>query len=320
MFPELTDQALQTLHRHNLEWQERWQIFVSHVPWPGTGILPYGEFEDWRWTVETYLPWREFRHSLQRLASAFLPFDEWLPYALHSRSVFLTDLGLPETPGFLTEFWDWLPESLAGRVTFQPAELLPLFCALADPPRFGTDSGRYSGQMAVFAEHLKIYPHDSHLHLLDLGCGIGLGTYELAESVRQAGLIPQIQGVTKEPLEVWMAARRRVPHDQKRQLNFPPRPDAAVNFSAGTAEKYRHPIPSDFIFCNGLVGGRFLCRESDYDALLDNCATNLRPQGEVFLANSFHDGCRQNCEVFRQVAIRKGWQTAGPWNNLILKP
>jgi len=315
MFPSLSAQAYDELERHNRLWSHRWSNFLAHVPWPGgQAILP--EQDEWRWTVEAFLPFQDFRRSLASVFRTYLPSENWLPTPLRSNIFFLQDNPLPAMPAYLTEFWNMLPAWLAGKVTYAPDELLPLTCSLADPPRFGTDSGRYPQQFQLFEDLLaNTLPHTRLIRILDIGCGIGLGTYELAAATACRPL--DVLGITPEPLEVWMAENRLLPHDKRRQSHFPDAlpPGHAIRFQVGTAEQLPEDT-FDIIVCNGLIGGRFFHEIHQLESFLDQCWKRTHSDSHLLIANNFHDGFLNGCRCFLNTAIKRNWEIISPENEL----
>ena len=243
---------------------------------------------------DTFLPWAEFSASMRSVALSVLPSSDWIPRLLEETAV--------ET---LLDFWAEVG-AFGGRVCFAQDELMPFFCMCADPPRFGTRLGRYPEQLS------RLPKCDS---LLDLGCGVGLGTLEAARATGAR----RVRGVTLEPLEAWMAERRELPHDIERSREFEQFGDLAADFVAGNAADYRSPEKSDLIICNGLAGGRFLNSTEKIGGLLDGLECNLAKGGVVALANSFHQGNRSGVEKFVSLAVQRGWRVEGEWRNILMR-
>ena len=261
---------------------------------------------DMRGFYEKFLPFNEFKHSLVTIGEQILESPDWVPNILRSNDI----LSLPD-------FWAMLPDAFAGRVTFAEDELFPLFCAIADPSRFGTSDNRYPAQLQQIGDFVKRTGQGRAVRILDLGCGVGLGTYELAQIAAAVG--GSAVGVTSEHLEVWMASHRRLPHDAARERLFRRYPeDLSVTFSYGFAESYRDGSQYDVIVCNGLAGGRFLNAAPQLTAFLQTCDTLLAPHGRMFAANRFHEGERPGVERLRAIARQSGWSVEGHWQSLVL--
>jgi SAM-dependent methyltransferase len=207
-------------------------------------------------------------------------------------------------------------------VTFSLAELPALFCALADPPRFGTDVERYPAQQQRLSSLLDEC-RGGRLEILDLACGVGLGTFETVALVERSGHHPvRAVGVTLEPLEAWMAQHRRVPHDLRRERCLRRLAESAGGVAFLAADGCRLPLRGRFhmVLCNGLVGGEWLYREEEFRALLGECRRVLRPGGWLLLANRFHDGRRTVVGRFVALARGLGWEVSGDWQDLALRP
>lgn len=284
-----------SLTSHNQRWQsalDNWYRRAG-VAWTPGMIVGH----DLRARFDTFLPWKEFSASLRGIARSFLPSPEWIPELLQENAC-----------DTLLDFWEEVGYPYLGRVAFAQEELMPFFCTCADPPRFGTRCGRYPEQLAALPRAAS---------LLDLGCGIGLGTLETAKAV---GATKAVLGITREPLEAWMAMKRRLPHDPERSREFEPFKNIKAEFRAGAAENFRSPDEKKYelILCNGLAGGRFLHNNHQLDDLLTTLECTLAHNGTAALANHFHEGNRAGVEAFMKHAQMRGWHLQGTWQNLFL--
>ena len=369
------------LRLHNICWSRRHAVWCRYAGggWWGRGSIVS---PDMRGFYEKFLPFNEFRHSLITIGEQILESPDWVPNILHSNDI----LSLPD-------FWAMLPDAFAGRVTFKEDELFPLFCAIADPSRFGTADNRYPKQLQQIGDFIKnmggsdgvpavgdtigsdgvpavgdtigsdgvpavgntigsdgvpavgdtigsdgvpavgntkgsdgvpAVGNTTHkaeqgraVRILDLGCGVGLGTCELAQIA--AAVHGTVVGITSEHLEVWMARHRRLPHDATREKLFHRYPTTLpVTFTYGFAESYRDGSQYDVIVCNGLAGGRFLNAAPQLTAFLETCDTLLASHGKMFIANRFHEGERPGVERLRRLACQSGWSVEGHWQSLVL--
>jgi SAM-dependent methyltransferase len=280
------------------------------TPWWAPGLIITPEI---RTAYELHLPIREFFHDLRRLAVLCLPHPAWVPTVLQRPDDSVYAAPVPAYPS-LADFWAASPDAVAGRLQFSLPELWPLFCTLADPPRFGTNVARYPDQLGWLRQWLVCAPRQ-RLRLLDLGCGTGHGTFELAALAQDCAL-PRVSatGVTREVLEVWMAQKRFLPHDPTRTQSLrriAARASMHPKFLVGDIERLPLLGQFDLIISNGLVGGRFLNRPDALSRLLIQLEPLLAPGGLVSLANSFHAGCDASLRSFRQLARARGWQVAG---------
>ena len=283
MFPDLNSFALDALRRHNRRWERLYSNWLMHAipPWWAREIIITPDIRE---TYEKWLPIGEFRVSLAGVGRAYLPDESWLPLPLRRGAY-------PSLP----DFWAAMPSCFGGKVCFSEDELLPLLCAMADPPRFGTTAGRYPEEL----EYMRRIVREG-MSVLDVGCGVGVNTLEMASALKGVSFT----GITPEPLEVWMANNRRLPHDVRRQALMNRFGGVAV-FRRGTAEEFAGDY--DVIVCNGLVGGRFFSKDSQYRAVLRCCAASLRPGGHVLIADRFHEGSRLNLQRFREIAVASGF-------------
>jgi hypothetical protein len=118
-------------------------------------------------------------------------------------------------------------------------------------------------------------------------------------------------GVTREPLEAWMAAERRLPHLSEHERRYRELPECRVVFLA--AEARRPPLNArfDVILCNGLVGGPALSEAEDVVQLLGRMDCLLAPGGGCTWANRFHGGHRPKVRRALDLARERGWAVQG---------
>jgi SAM-dependent methyltransferase len=253
---------------------------------------------DLRGRIECFIPWESVRRELCALGRVYLPDEAWLPHLLAHGAI-----------ENILDFWAELPQ-YAGRLEFCEEELRALFCAMADPPRYGTADGRYPQQLEMLSQHLS---HPASL--LDLGCGIGLGTLEIANKFG----IRDVLGVTTEPLEVWMAKHRILPHDPQRSQHFARYASQPADFVCADATSFIPPRKYSLVICNGLAGGRFMHSPEALRHFIANWDKYLTDDGIIALANAFHTGHRPGVELLIKLAQEAGWYTAGNWQNLVCK-
>ena len=128
-------------------------------------------------------------------------------------------------------------------------------------------------------------------------------------------------GITREPLEAWMATTGCRPHLHTAPVQPRLRTrDDSVRFVAGDATLPPVRRRYDLVLCNGLVGGGFLCEDSDYRRLLAALRRVLAPGGLVAAAARFHQGRRPHLERFAVLARRRGWTVTGAAHALALSP
>ena len=300
--------------RFNAKWSARKARYAALAGWRwyAPGLVVDAEL---RGVYEIYLPWQEFRRDLRRLALSCLPHASWLPRVLRAPSG-----GCCAGAGLsLPDFWAALPPRFAGQVTFSASELPVLLCALADPPRYGTAAGRYPDQLAWLRDWSRARQPRERMDVLDVGCGTGQGTYELAGALRCQIPDLHVVGVTAEPLEAWMARQRQTPHDLRPHRTFPPAPTgAAVCFVCGDARRLPFSRSFDLVVANGLVGGPMFQGEA-CDMMLEQVAGCLTSGGVFTLANHFHDGFTGNIQGLKNAVRQRGWRVEETATHLVLR-
>lgn len=297
-----TVRRLAALARFNRQWASRLDLFRRYVgpPWWAPGLLVTPEI---RRVYNLWLPFDEYRHDLRSLARDWLPHPSWVP-----RSIVAGATRRDSALSF-PDFWRCMPSELAGRVTLQPDEVLPLLCAIASPPRYGTAADRYPLQRQEIAAFAASLQH-KFISYCDLGCGTGEGTSEMTSVLRRAtGRSVHTLGITLEPLEAWMARNRHSPPE-----------NCSLSFVAADVRLPPTDRVFDIITANGLAGGPMLCAESSMIELLQAMQSILSPRGLVAVANRFHRGHQSAVESFAAQAGIGGWTVDGTFRELILRP
>ena len=257
-------------------WTQRLGAFHAHTrpPWwsPGLRVTPA-----LRTAYNAYLPIDQYAADLRWVLAPMLPSPAWMPRLIGA-----------DTSASLPDLWRDLPPDLAGRVGWSGEELPRLACALASPFHFGTATGRYPEQLGLLVAHLTELPR--HVRLLDYGCGTGQGTYDLVTYLECAGRSVTALGLTREPLEAWMATHRSLPHLSEAQPFAPYPRHSSCTFIA--ADVLRSPVRGsvDLAICNGLLGGPAMAEQAHLDTLFDTWLYHLVPGGMLLLGDRFHDG------------------------------
>ena len=301
-------------------WRQRLDLRLQHVPgipWsPGLRVTP-----ELRWCYESLVPIASFCHSMGRLAAEILPDRSWVPRILRTRVAHMERRVDANGPRSLPDLWALMPATFAGRVSFAPTEMGTLLCALADLARFGTDTARYPDQLRQLRHELnRLSLRTQGLRLLDLACGVGHGTLEAAAVADGAGVpLDHVLGITLEPLEAWMAAKRCLPHSLQRQSALRSLPHhLPVLFACGDIRRCPCDGPFNIILCNGLIGGPSLDTDAGGTAVLGEAKRLLSPAGCMLAANRFHAGRRSAVERFTRQAVAAGWDVEGSWQALVL--
>jgi SAM-dependent methyltransferase len=296
-------------------WETRAAAFRRWAPppWWAPGLVLDAAIRD---AYERHLPVQAFLDELRGLGETLLPTPAWLPDPLRPRHGAAGSPPATAPPASLPDLWQDLPPALAGRVTFPAAELPALLCALADPSRFGTDFGRYPAQLAALAAAAGRRAPGRSLRLLDLGCGTGQGTCELAAALArtQPGAPLTATGLTREPLEAWMADARRLPHAperERRHAAFALPANARTFFVAGDVLAPPLRGTFDIVVANGLIGGSFLRTPHALARFFDGLRSLLAADGIASFANRFHAGDLRHVQAAMTTAAAAGWTVAG---------
>lgn len=303
--------AVRALRRFNRRWELRLEVFrrYAFTPLWAEGVVIDAPV---RQAHERYLSVDLFCDELYTVAQYVLPAVSWVPGVLCGPRRRQVRGPRNSTPLSLPDLWAKMPYACAGRLTFRLEEVFPLLCALADPARHGTRAGRYPDQLAGVHGWLasrQLRP----VHALDIGCGVGHGTFELAGALNESRCAGgACVGVTAEPLEVWMATHRQLPHDPRRMAELRTLAlTAEAAFVTGTATNVPCDGPFDVIVCNGLVGGDFLGSDKSFRGVLSEFRRLLAAGGRVSLANRFHEGARGKLQRFAELARGDGWRVEG---------
>ena len=310
--PLIRNELIVLLARFNAVWQERQQQFTRYasVPaWsPGLILTPTV-----REAYERYLPVTEFCRDLARLAGLLLPSQEWIPALLRHPGLNPVHDGSCGNLHSLPDFWHQLPVEWAGRLCFTADNLLPLFCACADLRRFGTGMNRYPEQSQQIRNFIRQCPRPCW-RVLDLGCGTGAGTRELATLVTRESQSPVLTlGLTREPLEAWMAVRHARSHVDRPSETKEPQPDFLhlVYLTGDVHHLPCHRNCFDLIVVNGLAGGPYLHRENAVTLFFQELERLLVADGLLAMANHFHDGFKPDLAGLVALARKRGWQAVG---------
>jgi len=280
--------------------QRRFNVCASTSPEP----LPAPDLvvtPEIRLQSELYLPLYELRSLFYRLYQEALSYPPIL-----SSTPFYSCLSWADCFALLPP---WLqqspnPASLLA-LLLQEKELLTRFIFFSFlPDRFnGHGFGRYPGQLA-WLRALLSEKSASHLRILDAACGSGEGTWELAELLAGMGFAPRqvsLEGWTLEPLEVWAAQQRCLPHALTRgqQCRKRVQPlvqqgwDRQISFAVRDLYTVTEAASFDLIICNGLLGGPLLNQSAQLTQMVMNLIGLLAPGGVLAAANRFHGGWKK---------------------------
>lgn len=271
---------------------------TSPVPLPTPGLIIAPEI---RLQSERYLPLAELRLLFNRLYREALTYPPILSSTPFHSALSWADCfgGLPSWLQFSAN-----PARLLEKVV-NDLQLLTRFLFFSFlPDRFnGHGFSRYPDQLAWLYDRLRVAV--GPLRILDAACGSGEGTWELAELAAAAGAPPtdiRVEGWTVDPLEVWAARHRSLPHAPERQQLYRERVsrlvmrgwDRQVVFTVrdlreASADRERF----DLIICNGLLGGPLLHQHEQMGQVVLNFSRLLAPGGILAVADRFHGGWKK---------------------------
>jgi chemotaxis methyl-accepting protein methylase len=290
------------------------------IPAPGLIVTP-----EIRTQCERFLPIADIAAIYNHLYSAALTYPPIL-----SSTPFHNSLSWADTFAALPKQFQFSanPARLLESVLADDRQLTRFLFASFLPSRFYGGIGRYPEQQKFIREWLTTRTGEN-LHCLDAACGTGEDTYGLALLLSEQGITPEetrIDGWTLEPLEIWAAAHRRFPHDQRREALF--REETSTLFEQGFLKSIRFrcvdlttiPLNSsspareeyfDLIICNGLLGGPIINGKEQLERSVCNLANLLAPDGILLAADNFHGGWKQKCPqtMLRALFHNKGLET-----------
>jgi SAM-dependent methyltransferase len=292
--------AIRFLHRC-------FESYVSTCPVPfiSPGLIVTPEI---RVQSELYLPISDIAAVFHRLYSAALTYPPMLSSTPFHNALSWADtfVELPPCLQFSVN-----PALLLERLLIDRDLLTDFLLDSFLPQRFCGGLGRYPEQQKFIREWLATR-RTRTLHCLDAACGTGEETYGLALLLSDHGFAPEeirINGWTLEPLEVWAATHRRLPHDTYREsllreaASVPVQRgyDRCISFSC--QDILSSPQPStcgenslfDLILCNGLLGGPIIHEKEALDRAAGHLAALLSPGGILLAADHFHGGWKQKC-------------------------
>lgn len=296
---------------------------TSPAPFIAPGLVVTPEI---RRQSELYLPIAAISSAFTHLYRAALSYPPIISSTPFYRPLSWADTfaELPPFMQFSTNPAHLLEQLLADR------DLLTSFvCASFLPRRFYGGCGRYPEQLQFihrWLEHRKNGP----LRCLDAACGTGEETYGLALLLAESGFSPdevRVEGWTVEPLEIWSATHRRLPHNLHRETRL--RESTASFFQQGYARCLRFgcrdilaPLDReagqdnrsaeenrfDLIICNGLLGGPIIHQEDLLDRAVAHLTALLAPGGLLLAADNFHAGWKQKCPqtALQAVMVKAG--------------
>lgn len=312
----LPDPALFATQLRRLE--RRFAVYAATSPAPllSVGLVITPEI---RYQSELYLPIDLIRRLFYRYYRASLHHAPLLASSPFHEALSWSDC-FSKLPRWCQQTAD--PSRLLQQLLKDPLQHERFIYASFLPSRYnGAGFSRYPAQLAWlqtwFAAHNRIPP----VRCLDAACGSGEGSWELVELASAAGWRPEqitIKGWTLDPLEVYAAANRYLPHLPPRQAGYRQRiePLASRGWEASvafqTVDLLSDGWPAgcvDLIICNGLLGGPMLHEAAAVERVVARLAARLQPGGWLLAANRFHDGwtkqltAHQLADLFRRSGL-----------------
>lgn len=287
---------------------------TSPEPLPAPGLIITPEI---RAQCERHLPIAKIITIFNRLYSSALTYPPILSSTPFHRSLSWADTfaSLPQDFQFSANPARLL-EALLSDNDLMTRFLFTSFL----PKRFYGLIGRYPDQQLFIREWLKA-TGTGRVSCLDAACGTGEETYELANLLCELGFSPdnvQIDGWTLEPLEVWVATHRSLPHDRNREMLL--RKTTApllqrgygrsihfrcIDLTRGAPYAYSPEMAAEnggqfnLILCNGLLGGPIIHESRQLEQTVANLVQLLAPGGIMLAADSFHGGWKQKCPQWK---------------------
>jgi len=296
--------------------QQRFGVYVGTCPSPlpsrGLQVTP-----EIRYQSELYLPLEEIRRLFYRYYRASLRHRPILASTPFHAALSWADC-LACLPPWLQA--DASPVRLLDRLLCDPELHERFIFASFMPIRFnGAGFGRYPGQLSWLQCWLAAEQRQGReqLNCLDAACGSGEGSWELLELAAQGGWKPQqllLDGWTLDPLEVYAASNRYLPHAPQRQAVYRQRIGPLITHGWGEVVRFQAAdlladrLPAghfELILCNGLLGGPILHTDAELQRVVAALAGRLRPGGRLLAANQFHGGWQRIVAATDLVALFK---------------
>lgn len=255
--------------------------------------------------TDLYLPMAEITRAFNRFFALAFRIQQVLPaHPLHASANWL-DCQALLGPGFSHANPGALLRSLAADEAFRRRFIFAAFL----PGRHGGGFNRYPEQAAFIRAWLrKNRPRPGNtVRCLDVACGTGEGTFDLALLLGEEGVAPacmEVHGSTLETVELFAAAHAYFPHDVGRQEAY--RQHIRPLFATGAAGRlcFRQEDLGrgesgavggyDLILCNGLLGGPALHEKEKTARVVRILTGRLRPAGILLAADRFHDGWKKS--------------------------
>lgn len=312
LFPESTSfrPLLERIHR---------QFYVyaatSPEPLPAPGLIITPEI---RSQCELYLPLSLVRRLFYHLYRIVCP---WEPN--YSSTPFHTCSSWADVLTCLpAEFQFANPARLIEQLGHDQEYLIRFLFASFIPKRFYGSCCRYPGQRDYLVDLVQKIQQTT-IRCLDAACGIGETTYDLTGLLLAIGRQPEhvhVEGWSIEPLEIWAAAHRTLPHDLPFSRQFQQQSQLTFSREAHTQIKFRwvdllheqtpRHEPFDLILCNGLLGGPIINRVNEMEQIAALLVGLLTPGGCILVADNFHGGWKQRVPeqavrlCFEQLGLR----------------
>ncbi len=292
-----------------------YRTYYPHGLWaPGMAIT-----REMRNLTELYLPIDDMRRVFDCFFTIALRFSPLRCASLIHNAANWFDVPSAMQPLFTTPD----PASFLMRLLYDEKVRRCFIFANFMPARHGGGFGRYPVQ----SEFLRWWLGENRVRLasvvraLDVACGSGEGTYELARIIVESGFSAdsvQVFGATLEPFELFGAAHCYFPHNPGKTAAC--RSYAEELVSLGVLERITFVLDDltrpysaveteyDIILCNGLLGGPILHDPRKVREIVRKLAGQLKSGGILLAASRFHGGWKKEMD---DGTLRKIFEVCG---------
>ena len=280
-------EAQDLLARVNSHWEKQFNAALSAglSLWPAEADI-ISEIDHLKY--ERFLPVKQFLADYRAVFETVLT-EEQIPIILHS-----------DNCRSIVDLRRLIPQVMKNTLSVDAENLAEFYFALSSPCRFGTAEGRYPQQINFLMENYNNC--NERLLIRDYACGNGLGTYEIAATLSDMGLDFEMEGLSIEFAEIWMAVNKTVPYDQT--LNYPI-VACPIHFEQFDMLSGELRSPVDLIIMNGIIAGPFLHTDDDFNKILKRLEYELKDDAIALICDQFHAGFDKHKMQFVRLAEKR---------------